>query len=602
MQILAIIFVAVKSFATPAHRELIDMVMTVKESGKVSQLDPVSKTKIRGVLALLKHGELLVTQGDYGEPVRLYLAPGIETFKDLRERHDSFLSMYMIDHHLFIPAMLRTELVWQLDEETRLMRLDAMDKLVHKLRYFFGSLAEYSANAIDRDVTDGGGTGSAADPSTGTGNNKLQQQGQGPGYGGAGRGGGRGGAGMVGMSSGRGGNMGMGGRGGYPPYGGPPGGRGGGRYGQYGQYGGHFNAGGGYEGGGGGYGGGGYGSGGGYGGRYTSYATSRAQHQRMANAQASLNWANNEDYAELANDDWSASESGSAKGRSSAAPSGGAMAPLGSGSVTLPMHDSGGLKSSLSPQAPSFDPVQLKPGSGAVSAHKKGPHGGELAGDHLLDFDYTRLSSGGGGATSRLHMLSATMNSNNTLDDSAWLAAATGGSTGAGRGVASSHGVTSSGGVSGGGGTTSSSNYDFWNDSGSSFFNSVAGEVGISGALEGPSSAVSGGGGGLQGQGQEDLTLSPLSSLNLSSRPYQSTGSGKLLLLRYSLIFVLVTYMMIVFRYAYVCILVGAVTPPLDLGGLSLSLGPAAATASTAISSATTDSSSSSSAAFSVDA
>lgn len=479
-----------KSFATPAHRELIDMVMAVKDSGKVAtQLEPVSKTKIRGVLALLKHGELLVTQGDYGEPVRLYLAPGIETFKDLRERHDSFLSSYMLDHHLFIPAMLRTELVWQLDEETRLMRLDAMDKLVNKLKYFFGSLAEYSANAIPADSD----TISAltTDPSTAAGAaaNKAQQ-GQGQGQGFQQGYGGRGGRAGVGAPQGRGGMPGRG----YPAYGGgaPTGGRGGGRYGPYGQYGGHFN--GNFDGG---YYGGGYGGGGG---RYSSYANSRAQHQRMANAQASLNWANNEDYAELANDDWN--ESGSAK--SSTARSGAAaavaVAPLGSGSVSLPMQDSGGLKSQLSPQAPSFDPTKIKGGN--VQKQNSPSQGVDLdvgVGRGMLNFDYGGLNSSGSAGTSRLDGLAARMQSHSMSahnDDSAWLAAAA-----TGRNI-----------------NNAAPNFDIWNAAGSSFFNNVA-DAGMSTELEPPlgRSTVL--------QGSDDLGMS-LSALNLGSRPYQSAGNG----------------------------------------------------------------------------
>jgi hypothetical protein len=136
--------VAVKSFATPAHRDLIDMVMTVKKSSQVTGLENVSKTKIRGVLALLKHGELLITQGDYGVPVRIYLAMGIDSFRDLRERHDTFLNMYMANHHLFIPTLLRNELVWNVDEATQNMRLEAIDKLTTKFKCILGAYPEYS--------------------------------------------------------------------------------------------------------------------------------------------------------------------------------------------------------------------------------------------------------------------------------------------------------------------------------------------------------------------------------------------------------------------------------------------------------------------------
>ena len=61
---MACIFATLKATkTTPAHRELIDLVMSLKATDLISNIDSVSKTKIRGVLALLKHGELLTTQG-----------------------------------------------------------------------------------------------------------------------------------------------------------------------------------------------------------------------------------------------------------------------------------------------------------------------------------------------------------------------------------------------------------------------------------------------------------------------------------------------------------------------------------------------------------
>jgi hypothetical protein len=172
-QILACIFVAVKSFATPAHRDLIDMVMTVKKSSQVTGLENVSKTKIRGVLALLKHGELLITQGDYGVPVRIYLAMGIDSFRDLRERHDTFLNMYMANHHLFIPTLLRNELVWNVDEATQNMRLEAIDKLTTKFKCILGAYPEYSQEQFGlgetSSMTSGLTSGNITPPTPGSG-------------------------------------------------------------------------------------------------------------------------------------------------------------------------------------------------------------------------------------------------------------------------------------------------------------------------------------------------------------------------------------------------------------------------------------------------
>ena len=46
--------------------------MSLKSTDLISNIESVSKTKIRGVLALLKHGELLTTQGNEYSSVRLF--------------------------------------------------------------------------------------------------------------------------------------------------------------------------------------------------------------------------------------------------------------------------------------------------------------------------------------------------------------------------------------------------------------------------------------------------------------------------------------------------------------------------------------------------
>jgi len=59
--VLSAIWIAVSAQgALPlAHRELIDIVIFAKENGMLADVDAVSKTKVRGILALLKHGEIL---------------------------------------------------------------------------------------------------------------------------------------------------------------------------------------------------------------------------------------------------------------------------------------------------------------------------------------------------------------------------------------------------------------------------------------------------------------------------------------------------------------------------------------------------------------
>lgn len=112
------------------------MIMAARDSKILSAIENVSKTKIRGVLALLKHGEMLLTQGIEGEPVRLSLAPGIDTFKELRERHDAFLHRYIIEHHLFVPTVLKSEIIWQFEEDVKAKRIEIINQMVTKLEAY----------------------------------------------------------------------------------------------------------------------------------------------------------------------------------------------------------------------------------------------------------------------------------------------------------------------------------------------------------------------------------------------------------------------------------------------------------------------------------
>lgn len=138
-KILMCIFVSMKCAHSLAHRELIDVVMAIKDARAVTQLDNVSRTKVRGVLALLKHAQMFITHGEEGEAVRLHLTPAIATFKDLRDKHDAFVNRCILQHHLFIPVNLKSELVWQLDNEVKELRLQELKGLEAKIDAFLTS-------------------------------------------------------------------------------------------------------------------------------------------------------------------------------------------------------------------------------------------------------------------------------------------------------------------------------------------------------------------------------------------------------------------------------------------------------------------------------
>jgi hypothetical protein len=134
---LMIIYVAMKISTTLTLRELMNMIIAVKETHLLSQLEGISKTKIRGVLAVLKHGQLFLTNDEAGEAVQLCFNHCIQCFKDLREQHDSFINQWMLLNHPFLPINLKSDIIWHLDIETKALRLEELKTLEARIKYFF---------------------------------------------------------------------------------------------------------------------------------------------------------------------------------------------------------------------------------------------------------------------------------------------------------------------------------------------------------------------------------------------------------------------------------------------------------------------------------
>jgi hypothetical protein len=115
------------------HRELVDVAMYLKDCGLVRELEHISKTKLRGVLAILKQGDLVMKHGAVGEPVQLNLGEEIDTFSDLRDQHDRFLNSYMVENLLNIPIVLKNEIMWPVDEGVRVNRMRELKPLLDQM-------------------------------------------------------------------------------------------------------------------------------------------------------------------------------------------------------------------------------------------------------------------------------------------------------------------------------------------------------------------------------------------------------------------------------------------------------------------------------------
>jgi hypothetical protein len=117
-----------------------DMVCAVKDSQIMVGFEIVSKTKIRGIFALLKNAQCIggANNGE-GESVRLQLGRGINEFQDFREKHDSYLNRIILQQHLFIPLSLKSEILWQLEAPVLYERINELKPVELLLQHFFMS-------------------------------------------------------------------------------------------------------------------------------------------------------------------------------------------------------------------------------------------------------------------------------------------------------------------------------------------------------------------------------------------------------------------------------------------------------------------------------
>lgn len=148
-------FMALKCGAPLAHREVMDMVLAVKEARVLGEdLEPVSKTKVRGILTLLKNCHSIRTgPGEGGEGIRLFLGEGVSDFKSFRDKHDLFLGEVIAEIQIFIPVELRCFVFWMGNEEERTQKareFEEDEKLLENY-YVHGIVPErvgMAANAI----------------------------------------------------------------------------------------------------------------------------------------------------------------------------------------------------------------------------------------------------------------------------------------------------------------------------------------------------------------------------------------------------------------------------------------------------------------------
>ena len=130
------LFVALRAFGHRPikHQNLNELTMALKDSGYLPEVQPLSKSKVRGVFSILKQAELVVKHTALLEDVvQVYLIPEIDTFEKLRDGHDRYLQHYMVENLLQVPAGLLGEVIWYVSAEEKQRRLEHLEGLIKVL-------------------------------------------------------------------------------------------------------------------------------------------------------------------------------------------------------------------------------------------------------------------------------------------------------------------------------------------------------------------------------------------------------------------------------------------------------------------------------------
>lgn len=134
---LLIFYMAAKCVSPLAHRELMDMILAVQRTRILGvEMEMVSKTKVRGILALLKNSHALLATAGNGDSARLYLGKAVTSFRMFREKHDTFINHCILQQHIFLPVTVKNEVVWQGDEQAIFEKSEALRQLEPPIEEF----------------------------------------------------------------------------------------------------------------------------------------------------------------------------------------------------------------------------------------------------------------------------------------------------------------------------------------------------------------------------------------------------------------------------------------------------------------------------------
>lgn len=134
---LACVYAVLLVLPSTSHQELLEIILMIKNVRLVADIQHITKTKIRGVVTLLKHSKLLATHyPDLEQPAHLSLAPQMNSFQTLREELDVFLCNFIMEQHIMMPPHVMQYIVWPADERAKGSKIPELLDLIKQVEYW----------------------------------------------------------------------------------------------------------------------------------------------------------------------------------------------------------------------------------------------------------------------------------------------------------------------------------------------------------------------------------------------------------------------------------------------------------------------------------
>ena len=127
------------------HKELIDFLTYYKKSSGSDILDNITKTKTRGVLALLKHADAIESFCPIGLSVQISISSKVETFDQFKSLHDQFLTKSAQKFKIKLTKIEWNSLIWNSPESNSKnvnKSNDFLEEISLFFNYFPGEIAE----------------------------------------------------------------------------------------------------------------------------------------------------------------------------------------------------------------------------------------------------------------------------------------------------------------------------------------------------------------------------------------------------------------------------------------------------------------------------